>query len=139
MIFQVRPGIQLAYRPYPMTYAVIYGLNIAVEQCIVHKGDIKIPAGGVCFAPSSVGITIKPSAPRVFDFTYSMVATTLRGIWELTAYYGSYTLVVDIYVGAVTPAHYAGCATVYIEVGDSNTTVDAVTPMDFSNTAILSA
>lgn len=139
MILQVRPTVHLAYRPYAMASAVIYGLNIAVEQCIVHKGDTKVPAVGVAFAPSNVGVNIKPSSPRVFDFTYSTVATVLRGIWELTAYYGSYTLIVDIFVGAVTPAHYAGYATAYIKVGDSNVTVDTVAPLYFSDTAILRA
>jgi len=122
-----------------MAYAVVYGMNIAVEKGIVHKGDTKIPAGGVIFAPSSVGVSIKSHMPGMFDFTYGMAASILRGIWELTAYYGSYTLVVDIYLGSIIPATYARRANVYIKVGDSNMTVDGLAPTDSSDATLLSA
>jgi len=138
IIFQVLPGIQKAYTPYPMAYAVIYGLNVVVEQCVIRKGDAKLPAAGITFVPASVGVSIKSHAPGTVDITYSMTAEILRGIWELTAYYGSYTLTVDIYVGAVRPALYRGRATVFIKFGDSNTIVDAVAPIGFSDTTVAS-
>jgi len=122
-----------------MTYAVVYGMNVAVEICALHKGDPKIPAGGVVVAPSSVGISLKSSAPGKVDITYSVAASILRGIWELVGFYGSYTVPIDIYFGALNPAHYIGFGNVYIALGNSNVTIDGVTPIDSLDTMISNA
>lgn len=122
-----------------MTYSVVYGMNVAVVQCVLHRGDPKIPAGGVVFAPSSVGISIESSAPGKVDITYSVAAAILRGIWELVGFYGSYTVAIDIYFGALNPAHYIGLGNVYTPLGNSNVTADEIIPIDSLDTMISNA
>lgn len=128
IMFQILPGIQNAFLPYPMTHAVVYGMNVIVEQCIVQKGDSKIPPGGIASIPGNVGIMIKSSDPGRIDIRYSMAARIFRGLWELTARYGSYTVAVDVYVGPVGRASYGGRATIFIRLGDSNKTFGLASP-----------
>lgn len=127
-MFQILPGIQNAFLPYPMTHAVVYGMNVITERCIVQKGDAEIPAGGIASVPGNVGITIKSSDPGRIDIRYSMAARIFRGLWELTARYGSYTVTVDVYVGPVGRASYGGRASVFIVLGNSNTTSGSASP-----------
>lgn len=128
MMFQILPGVQVAYLPYPMTYAVVYGMNVIVEKCIAQGENAKIPVGGIASLRADVGITIKSPDPGRIDIRYRMAAMIFRGIWELTALYGSYTLAVDVYIGPLGRASYGGRATVFKTLGDSNTTSGSTSP-----------
>lgn len=102
-------------------------MNVLVQDCVVKRGDVPIPPDGITFAPTSVGIFIKPHLPgAVPDLTESIVAAILRGVWEMTASYGAYTFDADIYLGGRSPANYRGHLTVYIKVGAENGTDSTV-------------
>lgn len=111
-----------------------------VDNCIRSHGDAAIPSQGVNFGVGSVAVAVKPGFPRTrFDLTYGSIAAILRGIWEMTALYGSYTLNVGIYVGGVAPGDLKGEASVYIRVGGANDTMDKFTPSSSSTDAAIIA
>ena len=123
--------------PYYSNGAIVYGLNLLVSYVVTNRGDGPIPASGLLFSSIGADLTIKSHAPGSgLDITYDQAASVLRGIWELTAFHGAFTLDMDMFVGGLTPASYRGVVQLHLRVAEHNATAASVAPV-FTDTAKL--
>ncbi|MCJ1458148.1 hypothetical protein MMC28_008519 [Mycoblastus sanguinarius] len=114
LILQISPRSQTPIPLGDLTYLVINGLNELVAGAVLERGDSPIASPGLVFRAPGLNILVTSHLPGTgTDLTFSSVAPILRGIWEVTALYGSFTLDLEIYIGGQSPAYYRGHVNVY--------------------------
>ncbi|KAL2049285.1 hypothetical protein ABVK25_010463 [Lepraria finkii] len=129
IILSINPGSHVSILPTHCNNAIIFGLNLLVSYVITNQGDGPIPAPGLSFGAPGIGITINSHLPGTgLDIRYGQAASVLRGIWELTALIGVYTLSMEIFVGDLRPANYRGHVKLYLRVADDNATTASAAP-----------
>ena len=60
------------------------------------------------FNSNNAAIIANSYSPGTRDLTYGTMAALLRGIWEITALFGSCELDMEVYSGRQDDAHYRG-------------------------------
>jgi len=108
-----------------VTYGIVYGLNSLVEDTILYHGDRAIDAAGMHFGAIGVGIYVKSHMPGTGqDITISQTSHILRGLWEILATCGAFTMETQIYIGGLGPAQYRGTAGIFQSRVGNNATQD---------------
>jgi len=60
------------------------------------------------------------------DITLRQTSHILRGLWEVLAAYGSFTMDAQIYIGGLGLAQYKGTAVIFLGYVSSNATEDVL-------------
>jgi len=113
--------VQTPIELYRVSYAVIYGLEQIVLDCITARGDFPLSDNGFRIVNRHVGIVIQNRPRSVVRMTHSSTASVLRGLWEVMYGYGPKTVVADIYVGGQLGSNLLGKLVVYKDVGNAST------------------
>ena len=92
---------------------VIIALNSLVLETIRSHGDNAIPELGMLYVWYNVAIYAKSHLSGTVDLTYGILASLLRGIWEIVSLYGANVLHMDVYVGGPDVANYRGQLALY--------------------------
>ncbi|CAD6579789.1 MAG: hypothetical protein ASARMPRED_009254 [Alectoria sarmentosa] len=116
LIPNTNPLIILAINPtrhdpvnhHMLTYMIIYALDSLVQDTIQFRGNKPLPEDGMGFNSNNAAIFANSYSPGTRDLTYGTMATLLRGIWEITALFGSHELDMEVYSGRQDEAHYWG-------------------------------
>jgi len=126
-VLQISPNRQIPITPYAATYAIVHGLNILVEYTISYRGDHNIAETGIRFGAVGVYVDIKSHLPgHGQDITLRQTSHILRGLWEVLAAYGSFTMDAQIYIGGLGLAQYRGTAVIFLGYVSSNATEDVL-------------
>ena len=96
-----------------VTYMVIHGLDALVQETIRSHGDRAIPEQGMRFLWLNTAILAKSHLPGTLDLTYGVMATLLRGIWEIVSLWGANALDMEVFTGTDDEAHHRGRLTLY--------------------------
>lgn len=98
---------------------IVHGLDSLVGDAVKYHGDHPIPSRGMTLSSNTVGISAQSHLPGMAGLTCGTMASLLRGIWEITALFGSCELDMEVYISSQDPAHYRGHLSVYLTQGAS--------------------
>ena len=110
-----------------VTRSVLQGMDYIVLAMRVKRGDGPIPPTGYALRAGDIGINIYSDDSRGNRFMYSVAAIVLRGIWELLAQYGFFTIAMEIFLGSLDVDNHIGEISVLRTV--RNGTVTAEVPV----------
>jgi hypothetical protein len=112
--------VQTPIKLYEVAYALTYGLEQIVLNCITARGDFPLSDTGLRVASGDVGVVIQNRPHSVVPMTHSSTASVLRGLWEVMYLYGPKTALANIYVGGQLDSNHLGTLVVYKKVGNAS-------------------
>lgn len=104
-----------------LTQTVVFGLEGLVQDTIRSHGDIAIPEMGTHFVSDNVAISILSHRSGSLDMTNGIIATVLRGIWEIATLYYGCQLNLDVYIGRQEEPQHRGHVEVFLRSIPSET------------------
>ena len=93
-----------------------------VEDMRDDGGDAPIGDSRFELVSIPVAITMFSYPAMARPFTHTVAESVLRGLWDLMAYYGFFTLHIEIFIGAQLGAFHAGQLLVELRKGNSTAT-----------------
>lgn len=108
IILQINPTRHLPLDPRKLDYLVVCGLDHLVHEIILNRGDSFIPPDGVSFSSDDAAVVMKSHIPGTRDLTNGMVASLLRGIWEIKTLFRPCELDMEVYVGLLNERQNQG-------------------------------
>ena len=93
-----------------------------VEDMRDDGGDAPIGDSGFELVSIPVAITVFSYPAMARHFTHTVAESVLRGLWDLMACYGFFTLHIEIFIGAQLGAFHAGQLLVELRQGNSTAT-----------------
>lgn len=121
IILHINPTRRYPIDSYTLTYMIIHGLDSVVQDVIQLRGDRPIPSHGLAFSSNHAAVFVKSHLPGTQSLTYGTTGDLLRGVWEITALFGSCELDMEVYIGRQDAAHYRGHLALYL-IGSSGET-----------------
>lgn len=119
VILKINPTSYVPIGYMGLTQTVVFGLEALVQDTIRSHGDIAIPEGGTYFVSDNVVIAVRSHRSGTLDMTNGIVATVLRGIWEITLLYHGCKLDLDVYVGRQDEAQHRGHVDLFLRASPS--------------------
>ena len=113
-----------------VTRSVLQGMGEIVLAMRVKRGDGPIPSTGYVLRAGDIGINIYSDDSRGNRFTYSVAAIVLRGIWELLAQYGFFTVAMEIFLSSLDVDNHIGEISVLRTVRNGTATTEVPVARD---------
>lgn len=121
VILKINPTSYVPIGYIALTQTVVFGLEGLVQSTIRSHGDIAIPEAGTHFISENVVISIRSHRSGTLDMTHGIIATVLRGIWEITLLYYGCQLDLDVYIGSQDGAQHRGHVNLFLRASPSET------------------
>lgn len=121
IILQINPTRHHPLDSLKLNYLVVRGLDCLVQEIIKSRGDSPIPQHGLLFSSDNAAVVVRSQIPGTGVLTHGIVASLLRGIWEIAALFRPCELDMEVYIGSQDARHYRGHLALYF-IADSTET-----------------